>query len=65
MLFDFKNDNLSNVRDGERSIYYNGQGTVIDYEIYCNNTDIKMIDENAQLLMLIDADGILFRPHIC
>ena len=28
VLFDFKNDNLSNVRDGERSIYYNGQGTV-------------------------------------
>ena len=57
VLFDFKNDNLSNVRDGERSIYYNGQGTVIDYEIYCNNTDIKMIDENAQLLMLIDAQN--------
>lgn len=57
ILYDLKHDNLNIVKDTDKSIFYNGNGVVVDYEIYCNDTEIKRNRFNAQLLMLIDAQN--------
>lgn len=54
LLYDFKHENLTMIRDSDHTIYYNGTGTVVDYEIFLNNPDIQPDIFNAQLLMLLD-----------
>lgn len=57
LAFDFSHRNLSKMREGDRTIEYNGYGIVIDYDIYCNNPDIQRTTFNAQILMLLDAQN--------
>lgn len=57
LAYDFSHRNLSKIREGDRTIEYNGEGIVIDYDIYCNNPDIKPTTFNAQILMLLDAQN--------
>lgn len=54
---DFKRENLQTPGDDCRSIYINGRGTVVDYEIRFNNPDIKKDIFNAQLLQLFDSQN--------
>lgn len=55
LLFDFKNKNLSSIKDGDKVIYYESVGTVIDYEIYCNNQDLEYTDYNEQYIKYLDS----------
>lgn len=55
LAYDFSSRNLSKMREGDRTIEYNGNGIVIDYDIYCNNPEIKPTSYNAQILMLLEA----------
>lgn len=57
LAYDFSHRNLSKMREGDRTIEYNGKGIVIDYDIYCNNPDIKPTTFNAQILMLLESQN--------
>lgn len=54
---DFKHENLTEVDDSCRSIYINGTGTVVDYEILLNNPDMPKDSFTAQLWQLIDSQN--------
>ena len=55
LAYDFTHRNLTKIREGDRTIEYQGTGIVVDYDIYCNNPDIKENSFNAQILMLLNA----------
>ena len=57
VLHDFKKENLMDPRDDGRSIYINGKGIVVDYDILLNNPDIERNRHNAQLLQLLDSQN--------
>lgn len=54
---DFKRENLKSPGDDCRTIFINGKGTVVDYEILLNNTEMRKDRFNAQLWQLIDAQN--------
>lgn len=57
MLYDFAHRNLSIIRDGDRTVFYNGYGMVVDYDIYCNNTEIPDNSFNHQILTLLESQN--------
>lgn len=57
LLYDFKHENLRKIRDSDKTIYYNGTGTVIDYDILCNNPDLPHNSFNAQILQILDSQN--------
>ena len=57
MLYDLSHRNLSVIRDGDRSVFYNGYGQVVDYDIYCNNDDIPDNSFNHQILVLLESQN--------
>ena len=63
MLFDLSHANLQKIRDGDRTVEYEGHGIIVDYDILCNNPDIKEKRNsfNAQILMLLHAQAKYWR----
>lgn len=57
MLFDLSHRNLSLIRDGDRSVLYNGYGQIVDYDIYCNNPDIPDNSFNHEILELLESQN--------
>lgn len=55
LLFDFKDKNLTVIKDSDKVIYYESTGTVIDYDIYCNNPDLEYTDYNEQYIKYLDS----------
>ena len=57
MLYDLAHRNLSLIRDGDRTVFYNGYGQVVDYDIYCNNTELPDNSFNHQILVLLESQN--------
>ena len=55
LLYDFKDKNLTGIKEGDKVIYYEGEGTVIDYEIYCNNPNLEFTDYNNQYIKYLNS----------
>lgn len=55
LLYDFKDKNLVNIKEGDKVIYYEGEGQVIDYEIYCNNPNLEFTDYNNQYIKYLNS----------
>lgn len=55
LAYDFKKENLSCSRDGDHEVTYFGTAQVVDYDIYCNNYDLKDNSFNHQILELLDS----------
>ena len=60
VLFDMSHANLQVIHeDRDRVVKYEGHGIIVDYDIYCNNPNIKLKRNslNAQVLMLLDSQN--------
>lgn len=55
MLFDLQHRNLSQIRDGDRTVFYSGKGQIVDYDIYCNNDDLPDNSFYKQIRVLLDS----------
>ena len=61
ILYDFKDRNLNVIKDSDRTICYNGNGFVIDYDIYCNNPDLPDNSFNGQILKYLNSQTKYYR----
>lgn len=59
LLFDFKDNTLGTIRDGDQPIY--GNGEILDIEILCNNPDITRTTFNSQILDYLDAQNQYYK----
>ena len=57
MLYDLAHQNLSVIRDGDRTVFYNGYGQVVDYDIYCNATEVPDNSFNHEILVLLESQN--------
>jgi hypothetical protein len=53
-LYDFTHRNLSLIRDGDRTILYNGTAQVVDYDIFCNEEELPDNSFNRQIISLLE-----------
>lgn len=60
MLHDMTHKNLREIRD-DRTIEYPGRGTVVDYDIFCNDDNIPDNSFNHQILQLLESQTEYWR----
>lgn len=68
VYYDMKSDNLFTIKDGDRCFYTNGRNSkIIDYDIFCNNDDIKDNVFNKQILKYLKSQDRFWKDikNVC
>lgn len=61
LAYDFKKENLRMSRDGDREITFFGTARVVDYDIFCNNYDLKDNSFNHQIITYLNSQRVYWQ----